>query len=97
MFRVKECSDSPQDYRGTVASVPPPGWTQTSTTRDDSVDAKNILFIVGGAFDGIEEIVKQRLGEKKSSVLAKITRRLTKAAPMQEIIAEDIQRIWDYP
>ena len=28
------------------------------------VDTKNILFIVGGAFDGIEEIVKQRLGEK---------------------------------
>ena len=30
------------------------------------VDTKNILFIVGGSFDGIEEIVKQRLGEKSS-------------------------------
>lgn len=28
------------------------------------INTKNILFIVGGAFDGIEDLVKQRLGEK---------------------------------
>ena len=43
------------------------------------VDTKNILFIVGGAFDGIEEIVKQRLGEK-SSDLVKIIKQLMKTA-----------------
>ena len=65
---------------GTVASVPPQGGRKHPQQEMIQVDTKNILFIVGGAFDGIEEIVKQRLGEK-SLVLVKITRRLTKTAP----------------
>ena len=65
---------------GTVASVPPQGGRKHPQQEMIQVDTKNILFIVGGAFDGIEEIVKQRLGEKVIG-LAKITRRLTKTAP----------------
>ena len=62
------------------------------------VDTKNILFIVGGAFDGIEEIVKQRLGRKKSSDLVKIIKQLMKTSSyMQEIIAEDIQKFGIIP
>lgn len=49
---------------GTVASVPPQGGRKHPQQEMIHVDTKNILFIVGGAFDGIEEIVKQRLGEK---------------------------------
>ena len=49
---------------GTVASVPPQGGRKHPQQEMIQVDTKNILFIVGGAFDGIEEIVKQRLGEK---------------------------------
>ena len=50
---------------GTVASVPPPKDGRKHPQQEMiQVDTKNILFIVGGAFDGIEEIVKQRLGEK---------------------------------
>ncbi len=51
---------------GTVASVPPQGGRKHPNQEMIHVDTKNILFIVGGAFDGIEEIVKQRLGEKSS-------------------------------
>ena len=64
---------------GTVASVPPQGGRKHPQQEMIQVDTKNILFIVGGAFDGIEEIVKQRL-VKKSSDLVKTTRRLTKTA-----------------
>ncbi|MCG6979039.1 AAA family ATPase, partial [Lactococcus lactis] len=49
---------------GTVASVPPQGGRKHPNQEMIQIDTKNILFIVGGAFDGIEEIVKQRLGEK---------------------------------
>ena len=62
---------------GTVASVPPQGGRKHPQQEMIQVDTKNILFIVGGAFDGIEEIVKQRLGEK-SLVSDKTTRPLTK-------------------
>ena len=49
---------------GTVASVPPQGGRKHPNQEMIQIDTKNILFIVGGAFDGIEDIVKQRLGEK---------------------------------
>ena len=56
------------------------------------VDTKNILFIVGGAFDGIEEIVKQRLGEKIIG-FGQNNKAIDEAGSyMQEIISEDIQK-----
>lgn len=56
------------------------------------IDTKNILFIVGGAFDGIEEIVKQRLGEKIIG-FGQNTRMIDEGASyMQEVISEDIQK-----
>ncbi len=52
----------------------------------------NILFIVGGAFDGIEEIVKQRLGKKIIGFGANNKKLNDDDSYMQEIIAEDIQK-----
>ncbi|MCF6514899.1 ATP-dependent Clp protease ATP-binding subunit ClpX [Lactobacillus sp. S2-2] len=49
---------------GTVASVPPKGGRKHPQQELIKVDTKNILFIVGGAFDGIQNIVKNRLGNK---------------------------------
>ena len=49
---------------GTVASVPPQGGRKHPQQELIQIDTTNILFIVGGAFDGIENIVKNRLGDK---------------------------------
>ncbi|QNQ80572.1 ATP-dependent Clp protease ATP-binding subunit ClpX [Lactobacillus sp. PV034] len=49
---------------GTMASVPPQGGRKHPQQQMLHIDTSNILFIVGGAFDGIQSIVKNRLGEK---------------------------------
>lgn len=49
---------------GTVASVPPQGGRKHPHQEFIQIDTSNILFICGGAFDGIETIIKRRLGQK---------------------------------
>lgn len=49
---------------GTIASVPPQGGRKHPQQEFIQIDTTNILFIVGGAFDGIETMVKNRLGDK---------------------------------
>jgi ATP-dependent Clp protease ATP-binding subunit ClpX len=49
---------------GTVANVPPQGGRKHPHQDFLQLDTTNILFIVGGAFDGIETIIKRRLGKK---------------------------------
>ncbi|GAA0333740.1 ATP-dependent protease ATP-binding subunit ClpX [Bacillus carboniphilus] len=49
---------------GTVASVPPQGGRKHPHQEFIQIDTSNILFICGGAFDGIEQIIKRRLGQK---------------------------------
>ena len=77
---------------GTVASVPPQGGRKHPNQEMIQLDTKNILFIVGGAFDGIEEIVKQRLGEKVIGFGFNNKALSEDASYMQEIVAEDIQK-----
>lgn len=48
---------------GTVASVPAQGGRKHPQGTMLTVDTKNILFIVGGAFDGLESIIEKRLGK----------------------------------
>jgi ATP-dependent Clp protease ATP-binding subunit ClpX len=49
---------------GTVASVPPQGGRKHPHQEFIQLDTTNILFIVGGAFDGIEKIIQSRVGKK---------------------------------
>ncbi|MEW2893305.1 AAA family ATPase, partial [Lactiplantibacillus plantarum] len=54
------------------------------------LDTSNILFIVGGAFDGIEEIVKNRMGEKVIGFGTNTKKIDESQSLMQQIIPEDL-------
>lgn len=50
---------------GTIASIPPKGGRKHPQQEFLQVDTSNILFICGGAFVGLEDVIRQRVGEKK--------------------------------
>ncbi len=49
---------------GTVASVPPQGGRKHPHQDFLQIDTKNVLFVCGGAFGGLEEIIRQRIGKR---------------------------------
>ena len=57
---------------GTIASVPPQGGRKHPHQESIQIDTTNILFICGGAFDGIEKIIQNRIGKKSMGFGAKI-------------------------
>jgi ATP-dependent Clp protease ATP-binding subunit ClpX len=57
---------------GTVANVPPQGGRKHPHQEFISIDTTNILFICGGAFDGIEKIIENRLDKKSIGFGAEI-------------------------
>ena len=71
---------------GTITQVPPQGGRKHPHQELISVDTTNILFIVGGAFEGLDEIVKRRIG--LSSVSLQVARE--KAEESEEILPDDL-------
>ncbi|RKD21597.1 ATP-dependent Clp protease ATP-binding subunit ClpX [Caminicella sporogenes DSM 14501] len=57
---------------GTVASVPPQGGRKHPHQEFIQIDTSNILFICGGAFDGIEKIIQSRIGQKSMGFGAEV-------------------------
>ena len=57
---------------GSTAQVPPQGGRKHPQQEYLQIDTTNILFIVGGAFDGLEEIIVNRLGESSVGFNAKV-------------------------
>ena len=76
---------------GTTASVPPQGGRKHPHQEFIQIDTTNILFIVGGAFDGIDQIVKSRLGKKVIGFDAESAENeLSKAELLQKVLPEDL-------
>ena len=71
---------------GTVASVPPQGGRKHPQQELIPIDTTNILFICGGAFDGIDRIVEARLDRKSIGFNAEITSNADRSAT--ELYAE---------
>lgn len=63
---------------GTVANVPPQGGRKHPHQEFIQINTKNILFICGGAFDGMEKIIEQRLDKKTIGFGAEIQRKREK-------------------
>ena len=79
---------------GTVASVPPQGGRKHPHQEFIQIDTSNILFICGGAFDGLEKIIQKRIGEKSMGFNAEITSKkdLAVGEILKSLLPEDLIR-----
>ena len=79
---------------GTVASVPPQGGRKHPHQELIQIDTSNILFICGGAFDGLEKIVEERLDRNSIGFNAQIIEKSSKdiGAVLKEVSAQDLMK-----
>ncbi|MBQ2955197.1 MAG: ATP-dependent Clp protease ATP-binding subunit ClpX [Clostridia bacterium] len=77
---------------GTIAAVPPQGGRKHPHQEFIQIDTTNILFICGGAFDGIEKIVESRIGKKTMGFGAEIRKSGERASAeiMAQVKPEDL-------
>lgn len=77
---------------GTVSAIPPKGGRKHPEAPMIHINTRNILFICGGAFDGIAEIIQRRIGEKTMGFSAQIrsAKEQTFTALMEYIEPEDL-------
>ena len=79
---------------GTVASVPPQGGRKHPHQELIQIDTSNILFICGGAFDGLEKIVEERLDRNSIGFNAQIVEKSTKdiGTILKEVAPQDLMK-----
>ncbi len=79
---------------GTIAGVPPKGGRKHPEQSLINIDTRNILFICGGAFDGLGEIIAHRLSTNTIGFLTESQKKVEKDDPeiFQHIIPQDLLR-----
>ena len=77
---------------GTVANVPPTGGRKHPQQEYIKINTSNILFIVGGAFEGIEKIIARRIGKKKVGFGSELGKKTEEKQILSEIQPEDLLR-----
>ena len=77
---------------GTVASVPPQGGRKHPQQEYIQINTRNILFICGGAFDGLEKIVEGRIGKRRIGFSGDETRAGEDGNILRHLEPEDLQR-----
>ena len=77
---------------GTVASVPPQGGRKHPQQEFIQLDTTNVLFIVAGAFAGIEEIISARVGKKGIGFGSEISEKKDMTDLYSQIQAEDLRK-----
>lgn len=79
---------------GTTANVPPQGGRKHPHQEMLQIDTSNILFICGGAFDGLEKIVEERLDRHSIGFNAQITEKSSKeiGAILKEVVPQDLMK-----
>ncbi len=81
---------------GTVASVPPQGGRKHPQQEYIQINTKDILFICGGAFDGLEKIIEARTGRRQIGFSERRARRQGAARnaknPFAEVEPDDLLR-----
>jgi ATP-dependent Clp protease ATP-binding subunit ClpX len=77
---------------GTVASVPPQGGRKHPHQEFIQIDTTNVLFIVAGAFAGLEEIISGRVGRKGIGFGAPLHSKLDDRDMFAEVLPEDLHK-----
>lgn len=76
---------------GTVVNVPPQGGRKHPEQKMIQIDTKNILFVCGGAFDGIEKIIATRVNRQTIGFSAKGTEQIDKESMLRYVNPTDIK------
>ncbi|RIX28229.1 ATP-dependent Clp protease ATP-binding subunit ClpX [Amnibacterium setariae] len=77
---------------GTTASVPPQGGRKHPHQEFIQIDTTNVLFIVAGAFAGLEQIIGQRVGKKGIGFGAQLGSRVDEKTLFSDVLPEDLHK-----